>query len=101
MAAILTDIYLYKQTSNNMPLSKDTAFDTYVSIFIEHNTTKEIFQDSYNYYYAEANAMQHIYDDVTDNLKDKLTEEQLQVLEEEEEEERLEEEEKKNAETPE
>jgi hypothetical protein len=84
MVAILTDIYLYKQSPENTPLSKDDAFDTYVSIFKAYNTTKEIFQNSYDYYYADIEAIQHIYDDVTDNLKDKLTKEQQQQMQEEE-----------------
>lgn len=84
MIAILSDIYLYKQTPTNFPLDKETAFDTYVTIFKAHHTTKEIFQNSYIYYYADANALQHIYDKVIDNLKSKLTKEQQLLLKEEE-----------------
>ena len=84
MTSILTEIYLYKQTPDMIPLSSETAFSTYVSIFKKHNTTKEIFQDSFNYYYTNPKTMQHIYDDVIDNLKDMLTKEQLQQLQNEE-----------------
>ncbi len=84
MTEILTDIYLYKQTPESIPLSKETAFDTYLSIFKKHKTTKEIFQNSFSYYYADAEAMQHIYDDVIENLEDKLTKEQLKQLRQEE-----------------
>lgn len=84
MIAILSDIYLYKQTPTNLPLDQETAFDTYVSIFKAHHTTKEIFQNSYIYYYTDVNALQHIYDKVIDNLKSKLTKEQQHQLKEEE-----------------
>ncbi len=95
MTEILTDIYLYKQTPDAAPLSKEAAFDTYVSIFKQHGTTKEIFQNSFDYYYANVEVMQHIYDDIIDNLKDKLTKEQLQQLKEEEKERQKEENPKK------
>ncbi|MCT6868574.1 DUF4296 domain-containing protein [Apibacter sp.] len=84
MIAILSDIYLYNQTPSNIPLSKEIAFETYVSIFKAHHTTKEIFQDSYVYYYADANALQHIYDGVINHLKNKLSKEQQNQLKMEE-----------------
>lgn len=84
MTDILTDIYLYKQTPDNIPLTKEVAFDTYVSIFKKYHTTKEIFQDSFGYYYIDGNSMQHIYDDVIEKLEGKLTPKQLQQLKEEE-----------------
>jgi hypothetical protein len=84
MAAILADMYLYKQSLNNIPMSKNDAFDIYVSIFKKYNTTKEIFQDSFNYYYVDFNNMPDLYDDVIDNLEDNLTKEQLKELKEQE-----------------
>lgn len=84
MTDILTDIYLYKQTPDNIPMSKEIAFDTYITIFKKHNTTKEIFQDSYTYYYTDGNSMQHIFDNVIKNLEKKLTKEQLLQLKDEE-----------------
>ncbi|MDR2121904.1 MAG: DUF4296 domain-containing protein [Flavobacteriaceae bacterium] len=83
MASILTEIYLYKQTPGNILLSKKDAFTIYVSLFKAHNTTKEIFQESYNYYYTDATALEEIYDNVINNLKDKLSEEQQKRLKKE------------------
>lgn len=83
MADIMADIYLYRQMPFNEPVMPVSSFDTYVSIFKKHKTTKETFQQSFDYYYIHSDEMAEIYDKTIDNLKDKLPEEQRKQLEEE------------------
>lgn len=81
MISILTDIYLYKQNMNSsVPLDKDKIFEIYVSIFKIHNTSKEQFQESYQYYYVNSTTLQNIYEEVLKNLKNKLDKNQQSLL---------------------
>ncbi|MDR3273108.1 MAG: DUF4296 domain-containing protein [Flavobacteriaceae bacterium] len=85
MADIMADLYLYRQMPLNAPLKPINSFDTYVSVFKKHKTTKEIFQQSFDFYYVDTDAMENIYDKAIDNLKDKLSKEQRKKLEEDKE----------------
>ncbi|MGM5630121.1 DUF4296 domain-containing protein [Apibacter raozihei] len=84
MVDIMTDIYLYKQTPAELPLNDEIASDTYIAIFKKYKISKETFQQSFSYYYSNIEDMQHIYDRVIKNLKNKLPSKQLDILNAEE-----------------
>lgn len=80
MAEILSEMYLYKQNTTGAFQKESDLFDTQVSIFKKHKTTKEIFQSSYDYYYVQTQDMNDIYDDAIDMLLDSLNKDQKKTL---------------------
>ena len=86
MRDILVDIYTSQQMMNSIQSQSpnqvlDVAKNT-MYIFDQHETTHKIFEDSYKYYYTQTGAYQKILDDVIDELKNRLSEEELKKYEE-------------------
>lgn len=86
MKDILFDIYTSQQMMNSiqsqssnqiLDIAKNTMY-----IFEKHETTHKIFEESFKYYYTDTGAYQKILDDVIDELKNNLSEEELQRYEE-------------------
>lgn len=86
MRDILVDIYTSQQMMNSIQSQSpnqvlDVAKNT-MYIFDQHETTHKVFEDSYKYYYTQTGAYQKILDDVIDELKNRLSEEELKKYEE-------------------
>ncbi|RLZ10449.1 DUF4296 domain-containing protein [Faecalibacter macacae] len=86
MKNILVDIYTSQQMMNSiqgqssnqvLDIAKNTMY-----IFENHETTHKIFEESFKYYYTQTGDYQKILDQVIDELKDKLSEEELKRYEE-------------------
>lgn len=81
MKDILVDIYTSQQMMNSIQTQSsnqvlDIAKNT-MYIFEKHETTHKIFEDSFKYYYTQTGAYQKILDNVIDELKGNLSEDEL------------------------
>lgn len=84
MTAILVDIYTSQQMLNAninqanenqvLNIAKNTLY-----IFEQHETTHQIFEESFKYYYTQPEMYQRILDDVKSELVDQLSETERKV----------------------
>ena len=76
MTSILVDVHLAEaaMTLNNSQRDTAKVMEYYDFIYKNHNTTKKQFTESYNFYLANPELLNKIYDDVLIELSKKQTE---------------------------
>jgi hypothetical protein len=84
MTDLLTDLYIDQQILNFSPPNAEYSLriaENTLSILKNHNVDKQVFEDSYKYYYTNPEAYQEILEKVKENIKGKLSEEGKKALE--------------------
>lgn len=82
MVDVLTDLYLNQQILNSTP-TQDYSIklaENSLYVFQENETTRQIFEDSFKFYYTKPTDYQKILDKVKDKLEEQLSEEELTKL---------------------